>query len=261
MTATWRAGDRLAAGPLRLTFSRGLWRSAWYLIVYVFGTGWALFSAAFTAVTTALVFAVTLAGIPLLSGAAGVLRGGAAVERARLGQLLAEPVRGYYRPVPPKGLLAQAGARWRDPATWRALAYLVGLWAPLFILDTVVVTIWLTLLAGITIPAWYWAPETSPVGYTNGASSVHGLAFGYFPHGPHGPGADGYFVDTLPRALLAAAAFLILFLLFNYVVVATARAHARVARALLRAPADPLAAAKDVMAHPGPLPPLTTGST
>jgi hypothetical protein len=42
------------------------------------------------------------------------------------------------------------------------------------------------------------------------------------------------------------------------VVMATARAHARVARALLRAPGDPLAAAKDVLAHPGPLESLTS---
>jgi hypothetical protein len=66
-------------------------------------------------------------------------------------------------------------------------------------------------------------------------------------------------VDTLPKALLLAAVCLVLFLLFNYVLVATARAHAVVAAALLRAPADPLAEAKAVLAHPGPIPPLATG--
>ncbi|HEU5418382.1 MAG TPA: sensor domain-containing protein [Streptosporangiaceae bacterium] len=258
MTVTWRAGGQLTANPLRLAFSGGLWRSARYLLVYVFGTGWVLFSAAFTVVTTAVVFAVTLAGIPLLSAAAGVLRGCAAVERGRLRDVFAEPVRGRYRPVPPRGMLAQAGARWKDPATWRALTYLVALWAPLFALDTAVLTVWLTFLAGVTIPLWYWAPvQISPIGYTNGAP-VHGIAYGYFPHGPYGPGAWGYFVDSLPKALLAALVFLILFLLFSYVVVLTARAHGRVARALLRAPADPLAAARDVLVRPGPLPPLNT---
>ena len=63
-------------------------------------------------------------------------------------------------------------------------------------------------------------------------------------------------MDSLPRALLAAAVFLVLFLIFNYALVATARAHASVARALLRAPADPLAPAKEVLAGPGPLGPL-----
>ena len=41
-----------------------------------------------------------------------------------------------------------------------------------------------------------------------------------------------------------------------YVLVITARAHAAVARSLLRGPTDPLAEAKDVLAGPGPLGPL-----
>ena len=44
---------------------------------------------------------------------------------------------------------------------------------------------------------------------------------------------------------------LVAFVLLNYVLVLTARAHARIARALLRAPADPLAPAKEVLARPG----------
>jgi len=258
MTTTWRAGDKLPANPLQLLVSGGLWRGAWYLIVYVFATGWLLFSAVFTVVTTAACFAITLAGIPLLSAAAGVLRGCAAVERGRLRELFAQPVRGSWRPVPPRGLLAQAGARWKDPATWRALTYLVALWAPLFALDTAVLTIWLTFLAGVTIPLWYWAPtQLSPIGYVHGGAQVHGIAYGYFPHGPYGPGAYGVFVDTLPKALLMAAVFAVLFTLSGYLIVITARAHGRVARALLRSPADPLAPARDVLTRPGPLPPLT----
>ena len=59
------------------------------------------------------------------------------------------------------------------------------------------------------------------------------------------------------RALLAAACFLVLFLLFSYVVVLTARAHAWTAQSVLSAPADPLAPAREVLAGPGPLGPLT----
>jgi hypothetical protein len=44
------------------------------------------------------------------------------------------------------------------------------------------------------------------------------------------------------------------FLIFNYVVVATARAHAAVARGLLGPAEDPLREAKDVLERPGPLP-------
>jgi hypothetical protein len=257
-TAGGRSGSRLTyrRNPLRLAVSGGLWRSAWYLLGYVFVVGWLLFAAAFSAVTTAAVLAVTVAGIPLLTATAAVLRGCANVERGRLRQVFTEPVRGRYEPVAGQGIMARARIRWQDRATWRDLAYLIGLWVPLAVLDTVVLAVWLSFLAGVTVPAWYWAPTgTGVIGYTNGIAR-HGLAFGYFPHGPHGAGAKGIFVDTLPSALLVAAIFLILFLLFNYVLVATARAHASVARALLRAPADPLAEAKDVLARPGPIPPL-----
>jgi hypothetical protein len=244
--------------PLRLAVSADLWRSAWYLLGYVFVIGWLLFSAASVAVGTAALLAVTIAGLPLLTAAAAVLRGCGNVERARLRQVFTEPVRGQYEPVTGQGIIAGARTRWRDRATWRDVSYLIGLWAPLAALDTVVLTVWLVFLAGITVPVWYWAPPvTVAIGYSQ-STAPHGVAVGYFPHGPHGSGAIGIFADTLPSALLMAAIFLALFLLFNYVLVATARTHASVARALLRAPADPLAEAKDVLARPGPIPPLLT---
>ena len=56
MNATMRAGQAHAGGtglrlyrnPLRLAVSASPWRAAWYLAVYVFVTGWALFAVAFT---------------------------------------------------------------------------------------------------------------------------------------------------------------------------------------------------------------------
>ena len=55
--------------PLRLVGSASPWRAAGFLAVYLL-FGWVLFSIAFTVATTAGVFAITLAGIPLLVGAA-----------------------------------------------------------------------------------------------------------------------------------------------------------------------------------------------
>jgi hypothetical protein len=247
---------RLYRNPLRLAVSASPWRAAWYLAVYVFVTGWVLFAVAFTTTVTAAVLAITLAGIPLLVAAAGVLRGCAEVERNRLRRVLGTATRSRYQPVTGKGIVAQLKTRWRDTATWHDVAYLIGLWVPLFILDTLVLAVWLTFLAGVTLPAWYWAPHgNAGIGYTS-ETTVHGVTLGYFPHGPHGPGGVGLYVDTLPKALLAAVGFLVLFLIFNYVVVITARAHATVARLVLRAPTDPLAEAKDVLAAPGPLGPL-----
>jgi len=249
--------------PLRLLASASLWRAAWFLISYVFGAGWVLFTAAFTTTVTAACLAFTLAGFPLLVGAAAVVRGCAGAERSRLRQVLSEPVRGSYRTPERPGFRAEVSARWKDSAIWRDVSYLIGLWPPLFILDTTVLSVWLTFLAGITLPAWYWAVPGGSVtfvysGTNSGPPAPHGVGLGYFPHGPEGPGAVGLYVDTLPRALLAAACFLVLFVLFNYVVVLTARAHAWVARSVLRPPSDPLAPAKEVLAGPGPLGPLTT---
>ena len=244
---------RLYRNPLRLLFSASTWLAAGYLAVYVLITGWLLFSVAVTTTLTAACLAITLAGIPLLVAAAGVLRGCANVERSRVRRMLSEPVRGSYRKADRPGLMAEVRTRWHDGSTWRDVAYLIGLWLPLFILDTIVLSVWLTLLAGITLPIWYWAPIQH---YSHGVTA-HGVQLGYFPNGPSGPGHWGVYVDTLPNALLAAAVFLVLFLLFNYVLVLTGRTHARVARSLLRAPADPLADAKEVLARPGPLGPLT----
>jgi Putative sensor len=248
----------LYRNPLRLLASASLWPAVWFLGCYVFAVGWVLFAAAFTATVTAACLAITLAGFPLLVAAAAVLRRCAHAERLRLRRVLTEPVGGSYRVPGRPGFRAEVSARWKDPATWHDLAYLIGLWPPLFILDTTVLSVWLTFLAGVTLPLWYWAPRGSAgLGYTT-PTTVHGVPLGYFPHGPNGAGAVGLYVDTLPKALLAAAVFLVLFLAFSYVLVLTARAHAWVARSVLRAPADPLEPAKQVLAGPGPLGPLTT---
>jgi hypothetical protein len=136
----------------------------------------------------------------------------------------------------------------RDPATWRDVAYVVGLFVPLLALDTIVLAVWWASLAAITLPIWYWAPWQTIHGVR-----YHGSQLGYFPNGPHGPGGWGLYVDTLPKALAVAGVGLILFLIFNYVVVMTARAHAAVARGLLGASEDPLREAKEVLGRPGPL--------
>ena len=98
------------------------------------------------------------------------------------------------------------------------------------------------------MPIWYWAPWQTIHGVR-----YHGSQLGYFPNGPHGPGGWCLHVNTLPEAFAVAAVFLVVFLIFNYAVVATARAHAAVARGLLGPAEDPLREAKEVLGRPGPL--------
>ena len=244
----------LGRDPFRLLFSRAPWAGAWYLLGYLF-TGTVLFSVTLTAVVAAGALSFTLAGLPLLVAAAAVVRGCAAAERWRLGAVSAGLVHGGYREVTRPGLMGRLRSRWTDPAIWRDLAYLIALFAPLLALDATVLSVWLTLLAGIALPAWYHYPtQTFAIGVSgHSAGSVHGVQLGYFPNGPHGHGAWGLYVDTLPKAIAVAAACLVGFLLFNYVVIAAARLHAAIARALLRTPQDPLREAKEVLLRPGPL--------
>ena len=203
---------------------------------------------ALIAATVGVSFGITLAGLPLLIGAAVTIRWCAEAERARLGSIQPELVTAAYRSPTSGGLVNRLLTHWTDPVVWRDIAYLVGMYIPLAALDTVVLTVWLVFLAGITLPAWYWAPWQSIHGVR-----YHGYQLGYFPNGPHGSSAWGLYVDSLPKALLVAVVCLVAFLLFNYVLVATARAHAFVARSLLSRPTDPLKEAKEVLREPGPL--------
>jgi hypothetical protein len=237
----------LRRDPIRLLVSGGLWRSVWYLLGYL-AVGWALFAIAVAVGVGGAGLSITLAGLPVLVAAAAAIRWCADVERARLRPIVDGPVAGRYRQVAGSGVMAQLRTRWRDPATWRDVAYVVGLFVPLLALDTIVVALWLGSLAAITLPIWYWAPWKTIHGVR-----YHGYDLGYHPNGPHGPGGWGLYVDTLPKALAVAGIGLVLFLIVNYVVVATARAHAAVARGLLSTAEDPLHEAKDVLGHPGPL--------
>ena len=237
----------LRRDPIRLVLSRGLWKSVWYLLGYL-AVGWVLFAIAVAVAVGGAGLSVTLAGLPVLVAAAAAIRWCADVERARLRPMVDGPVAGSYRPVAGSGVMAQLRTKWRDPATWRDVAYVVGLFVPLLALDTIVLAVWWASLAAITLPIWYRFPWHSIHGVR-----YHGYDLGYHPNGPHGPGGWGLYVDTLPKALAVAGVCLILFLLFNYVVVLTARAHAAVARGLLGAADDPLREAKQVLDRPGPL--------
>lgn len=242
----------LRANPVRLLFSASPWIAAGYLLTYLLVSG-ALFCVVVTAMTLTAVLAVTVALVPVLIATAAVIRGCAQVERFMLGQVFRQPVRGNYPAQAGPGLWRRARQAWTSGATWRDISYLAGLWAPLFALDAIVVAVWAVALAGITLPLWYRHAADVCIGNCS-AEHVPGVLIGHFPNGPHGPRASGLWIyNSLGPALLVAAICLILFLLLNYVLVATARLHAHVARAVLRGTSDPLERARAVLAQPGPL--------
>jgi Putative sensor len=245
----------LSGNPVRLLLSASPWRAAGYLVCYLLVSG-LLFAVAVAASVTTAALAVTAALAPLMIASAAVIRGCATVERARLRQVFREPVHGNYPPPADSGLWRRARRAWSTGATWRDLAYLLGLWPFLLALDTAVLAVWLYLLAGITLPLWYRHVSGVCFG-TCPNSRIPGVMFGSFPAGPHGPGASGLWIyPSVGPALLVAAGCLIAFVLFSYVLVLTARLHGTIARAVLRGPSDPLGPARHVLAEPGPLGPL-----
>jgi hypothetical protein len=247
---------RLPANPVRLLFSASPWRAAGYLLSYLIVSG-LLFAIVITASVATLALAVTFALVPLLIASAAVIRGCAAVERVRLRQVWRQPVRGGHPAPHVQGLWRRARAAWTSSTTWRDLAYLAGLWAPLYALDVIVLAVWLSLLGGITLPLSY--RHVADVCWGSCSDQhVPGLMIGSFPNGPHGAGASGLWLyPSIGPVLLVAAGCAVAFLLFNYVLVVMARTHCQIARAVLRAPSDPLGPARDVLAAPGPLGPLS----
>jgi len=243
---------RMRVNPVRLLFSASPWIAIGYLLSYLVVSG-VLFSIVVTTMTLTAVLAVTVALVPLLIATAAVIRGCAQVERVMLGLVFRQPVRGHYALPASPDLWRRARRAWTGGATWRDVAYLAGLWVPLFALDVIVVTVWAVALAGITLPLWYRHTADVCIGDC-GAEHVPGIMIGHFPNGPQGAHASGLWIyHSVGPALLVAAGCLIAFLLLNYVLVATARLHAHVARALLRGVSDPLGPARTVLAQPGPL--------
>jgi Putative sensor len=220
--------------PLRNFAGPGPWLATAYLFSYL-PTGLVFFCCGLAVAAVCVALAVTWLALPLLVGAAGLLRGAAHVERRRAA-LVGEKIEPAVRRLGGPGLLAMIRAAWRDAATWRACAYMVPMFPLLFVMDVGVLMLWLVTLAGVTVPAWYSSVSMRlPDG-----TETFGLWLGY-------P------VDTLPVALLTAAGFAVLALAAAYLVIGAALLHRAVAKALLGPPVDPLDEAKRMLAEPGPL--------
>jgi hypothetical protein len=224
----------LRRNPLRNVASPGPWLSTVYLLSYL-PVGPLLFGGVLGVFVVSFLLNITWLGLPLLIGAAAIVRGAALVERRRA-VLVGRVVEPRAQPVVARGVFAKVRAAWRDPGTWRFCAYFVLFFPPLLILDVVAVVLWVTALAGVTLPIWFWSvPLELP-----GGGRTHGVWLGFA-------------VDSLPTALLSAVGFVVVALAFAYVVVGAALLHARVARSLLGPAVDPLAEAKRMLAESGPL--------
>lgn len=237
-------GSRLTRHPntLRMLFSPAPWRATVYLASYLL-TGSCLFVVATTAVLAGVLFSQLTITVALTIGSAWVVRCCAQVERGRA-VLVGTPIPAAYRELTEPGLSGHLKARYTDPVFFRDCAYLILVAPFLLALDVLVLVLWLSLLAGVALPLWFW----SITNHQQDGSFRTGVRLGR----SNGAGV-GVWIDSWPAALFAMVVFLALAMYACNAVVAAARLNLRVANALLRPPPDPLAQAKRVLAEPGPL--------
>jgi hypothetical protein len=228
----------------RLFFSARPWAATAYLAGSLLILP-VLFIVTVTVCSLAYAMSIVWLGLPMLIGAAGIVRGCAQFERRRAG-LVGDAIPTAYREIPDGGLVNQIKARWGDPATRRDCAYLMVLSLPLVVLDTFVLIVWLVVVGMITVPLWYY---TIPQSWDNGMHA-HGVMLGYRADGPHSGAGFGIWIGDVGSALIAALCFLVVAVFASHLVVGTARLHARVARSLLGPYVDPLAQAKAMLTRP-----------
>lgn len=218
MAGTPRDPLRLAANPGRVLVSRAPWLATLYLLTYPI-VGTIAFVVTLAAGAVAVPLAVTWLVLPALALGAWVMRRCGDAERLRY-RLVGPPLRGDHLPM--SGVfVTEVRRRWTSAATWRDLGYLIGLYPALLALDVAALAAWVALLALVTCPIWFW--------------SVPGL-----------------WIDTLPLALLAALAALVVTLGYQYVLIGVARLHRHAARVMLGPRVDPLAEHRAIVARRPP---------
>ena len=236
---------RMYRNPIRMLFSAGVWASAWYLFSSLV-LSIVLFCVITSITVTSGALVIIWAGLPLLVGTAYFIRGCVVLERGRARAVVPEGLPALP-PVPTaEGFFPTLKAVWRERITQRGLAHFTVLALPLFLLDTVVWTIWVALLEPSRSRS---GGATSP--RTTTASTCTVCSSATSPTVRTARARSGLIGSDL-SATVAAAAGLVLVLAWNYVLVATARVHTNSVRAVV-AGRDPMAAARRVLAAPGPL--------
>jgi hypothetical protein len=118
------------------------------------------FTVAVTGLSLAAGLLITLIGIPVLLATLVACRGLAALERARAGFVLGEPIPHAERTWKRDGAWETTKAVLTDPGAWRDLLWSVVLMPIGIATFTIAVSLWASALGLLTSPLWYWAlPE------------------------------------------------------------------------------------------------------
>lgn len=138
---------------VRIPFTRRTWVEALYAVASV---PLAVVGFVFVVVSflLGLVLSITVVGLPLLALGGFAAQRVAALSRHLAGALLGESVRPPARFSSGPGFLGWLQAALRDPASWRARAYLV-VKLPLAFVSGYVVVLWGMSLFWLTYPLWW----------------------------------------------------------------------------------------------------------
>jgi signal transduction histidine kinase len=190
------------------------WTAAAYLVASMaVGIFW--FVVLVSAISVGLSLVIVWVGLPILALTMVAWRGGAWLERRWVGLTLGTHIPDPYRPPPQGGLLARWLAMAADPATWKDFTYLVLLGPLGTAWFVVTVTLWSSALALLTVPIYYRLLPNA---------RIEAVWFSDRPN---------LVLDTLPEALAAAVAGLLLCFVAAWATRGMGAAHAAIARGLL----------------------------
>jgi len=203
--------------PLREPFARRTWAEALYLVL-TFPLAVAGFVFALVSFCLAVLLAITFIGLPLLAATGLAARRLGAVQRwlARLmlGQQVAPPPPFAAQP----GLFGWLGSALRDPASWRARAYLL-VKLPLAVFTVYVAAVcWGVGLFWLTYPIWWRSSGPGPVRANMFLDAAALIFRGVSSTGPRLAHEvtvhfrEDVYADTWPRAVLVQLAGLVLLL-------------------------------------------------
>jgi signal transduction histidine kinase len=119
----------------------------------------------------AVVLGITIVGAPVALAVFALLRAHVELERRRAALTLGVPLTASYRPRR-GGLFGRLGSALADPQSWRDLAWLSFAGTFGFAASVAVVTLWVSVLGLVLMPAWWW---TLPDPAQLGAFEVDGL--------------------------------------------------------------------------------------
>ncbi|MFL5759537.1 MAG: sensor histidine kinase [Thermomicrobiales bacterium] len=192
--------------PFRLLKSWEPYVSAIFLLLnFALGLFW--FILLVTLIPLGVGLAITLIGIPILVLTMIIWRGGAMAERWRFRFMFDDDIPEPYKDVPEGSFWTRIKTHLSDGATWLDLAYLLLLF-PIGTAEFVILTVaaaaplWL-----ISIPTHYWASKPEII--------------------------SNWRIDTLPEALAACAAGLVLLPIGVLLIVAMTRGHRALAKWML----------------------------